>query len=495
MNDRIRTISVVGVILLAALVVGTTYWQAWAESELASKQDNAIARVAQFEINRGVIRAEDGTVLAANTVKKVPGHTYYLRHYPTGPLAADVVGYSTQGRSRTGLERSYNDFLTASNSDLHTVLTSTLNSLEGKTVKGNSLVLTLHLGPQFLAEKALAGQCGAAVALDIPTGQVLVMATSPTYNPNLVEHHFDQIAKTQAPCFSAPAPLINRATAGLYQPGSSFKLVTAAAALDSGTFTPDSRFNDPGYCTEFGRKVSNFQDQSGPEVFGNVSFAQGLQFSINSVFCNVGIKLGALKILEYAKRFGFYSTPGLETPPDEQSASGLYEKGKLFYPTHDYQVDPGTLAFGQEHLGVTPLQMAMVAAAIGNGGVVMQPYVVDKILKPGGGVLQTTKPKTLDRAISPQTASELTTMMEAVVTGGTGTNAQIPGVRVAGKTGTAETGRTGINTAWFVCFAPADHPRIAVAVTLENQLHKTGGEVAAPIAKTLLEALLKQATA
>ena len=494
MNERIRAIAVVGMILLTALVVGTTYWQAWAGGELASKQDNAIQRVAQFKIDRGVIRAADGTVVAANRVVQVNGNTFYLRHYPTGKLAADVVGYSTQGRSRTGLERSYNDFLTASNSDLHTVLTSTLNSLEGKTTKGNSLVLTLRLGPQFLAEKALASSCGAAVALDIPTGRVLVMATSPTYNPNLVEHNFGAIDRTRALC-NGPAPLLNRATAGLYQPGSSFKLVTAAAALDSGAFTPDSRFTDPGYCVEFGKKVSNFADQNGPEVFGNVSLAQGLQHSINSVFCNVGIKLGALKILEYAKRFGFYSTPPLETPPDERRASGLYDHGRLFFPKHDYDVDPGRLAFGQERLGVTPLQMAMVAAAIGNGGVVMQPYVVDKILKPGGGVLQTTKPKEFGRAISPQTAGELTTMMESVVTGGTGTNAQIPGVRVAGKTGTAETGVDGINTAWFVCFAPADHPRIAVAVTLENQFHKTGGEVAAPIAKTLLEALLKQATA
>jgi peptidoglycan glycosyltransferase len=324
---------------------------------------------------------------------------------------------------------------------------------------------------------------------------VLVMATSPTYNPNLVEHDFGAIDRTQAQC-SGPAPLLNRATAGLYQPGSSFKLVTAAAALDSGAFTPDSRFDDPGYCTEYGQPVKNFADQNGPEVFGNVTLAQGLQHSINSVFCNVGKQLGALKILEYAKRFGFYSTPPLETPPDERLASGLYNpNGKLFYPKHDYQVDPGRLAFGQERLGVTPLQMAMVAAAIGNSGVVMQPYVVDRIVKPGGGVLQTTKPKEFGRAISPRTAGELTTMMESVVTGGTGTNAQIPGVRVAGKTGTAETGKTGINTAWFVCFAPADHPRIAVAVTLENQLHKTGGEVAAPIAKILLEALLKQATA
>src|SRR5207302_6247071 len=180
------------------------------------------------------------------------------------------------------------------------------------------------------------------------------------------------------------------------------KLVTAAAALDSGTFTPQSRFNDPGYCTEFGKQVTNFAEHGGvPERFGNVTLAQGLQHSINSVFCNVGIKLGATKILEYTKRFGFYSTPPLETPAEERRASGLYNcdrktgRCSLFYPKHDYQVDPGRLAFGQERLQVTPLQMAMVAAAIGHGGAVMQPYVVDKILKPGGGVLQTTKPKQL----------------------------------------------------------------------------------------------------
>jgi len=492
-NDRIRRVAVVGIVLLAALVLGTTYWQTWAQGELAAQKDNAIQLVAQFKIDRGVIRASNGEVLALNHVLKKNGNTFYLRHYPTGKLAADVVGYSTQGRSRAGLERSLNDYLTSSNTDLHTVLDRTLNSLEGKTVKGNSAVLTLRLGPQFLAQKSLGSLCGAAVALDVKTGKVLVMATSPTYNPNLVENHFDQIDKTRAQC-AGPAPLLNRSTAGLYQPGSSFKLVTAAAALDSGQFTPYSTFDDPGYCTEYGKKVSNFADQNGPEVFGRVNLTTGLQHSINSVFCNVGKQLGALKILQYAKRFGFYSTPPLETPADERSASGLYQHGKLFNPTHNYQVDPGRLAFGQERLGVTPLQMAMVAQGIANGGVVMRPYVVDRIVKPGGGTLTSTKPKELGRAISPKTARQLTTMMEAVVTGGTGTNAQIPGVPVAGKTGTAETGKPGVNTTWFVAFAPADHPRYAVAVAVENQLHKTGGEVAAPIAKTVLEALLKQRT-
>ena len=488
MNDRIRGVAVVGMLLLAALVLGTTYWQAWAEGDLAARKDNAIQRVAQFTINRGWIRTEDGTQLATNTTKRVAGKTFYLRRYPTGKLAAAVVGYSTQGRSRTGLERSLNDYLTSSNSDLHTLVSRTLDSLTGKTIKGNALVLTLRPAAQYLAQKGLDGQCGAVVALDVKTGKVLVMATSPTYNPNLVENHFDKIAKTRANC-AGPAPLVNRAASGLYAPGSTFKLVTAAAALDSGEFTPNSTFFDPGYCIEYGKQVKNFSDQNGPEQFGTVTLTTGLQHSINSVFCNVGKKLGALKILDYARKFGFYDRPPLETPQDERAASGLYDHGRLFTPRHDYQVDPGRLAFGQERLGVTPLQMAMVAAAIGNGGIVMEPYVVDRILKPGGGVLSRTKPKERGRAISPETARELTRMMELVVTGGTGTNAQIPGVRVAGKTGTAETG-TPTNTAWFVAFAPADNPRYAIAVVLENQ-HATGGQVAAPIAKTVLEQLLK----
>ncbi len=221
MNDRIRRVAVVGIVLLGALVVGTTYWQTWAQGELANQKDNAIQLVAQFKIDRGVIRGSNGEVLAFNHVLKRNGNTFYLRRYPTGKLVANVVGYSTVGRSRAGLEKSLNDYLTSSNSDLNTVLDRTLNSLEGKTVKGNSVALTLHLGPQFLAERALGNLCGAAVALDVKTGRVLVMATSPTYNPNLVENHFDRIKAPNAQC-SGAAPLLDRATAGLYQPGSSF---------------------------------------------------------------------------------------------------------------------------------------------------------------------------------------------------------------------------------------------------------------------------------
>jgi len=491
-NDQIRRVAVVALLLLAALIVGTTYWQAWAVGDLADRQDNAIQRVAQFTIRRGVIYAADGTVLAANRVRKVAGQTYYLRRYPQGPLAASVVGYSTQARSRAGLERSLNDYLTASNADLSTVLRRTLDRLEGKTVEGNSLVLTLVPRAQRVALEALGGNCGAAVALEPATGKVLVMATSPTYDPNLVERRFERIGRIRADCRS-PAPLLNRATAGLYVPGSSFKIVTAAAALDTGTFKPTSSFYDPGYCIEYGKKVYNFADQSGPEVFGRVTLAQALEHSINAVFCEVGKKLGAKRVLEYARRFGFYKIPPLETPESERRASGLYQRGKLFRPKHDYEVDPGRLAFGQERLDVTPLQMAMVTAAIANGGVLMRPHVVQLIEAPGGGVVTRAKPEELERPIKPATAAALTAMMEAVVRSGTGSAARIPGVRVAGKTGTAETGVSHRNTTWFVAFAPVEKPKVAVAVALENQT-STGGRTAAPIARQILQALLPTRT-
>jgi peptidoglycan glycosyltransferase len=346
---------------------------------------------------------------------------------------------------------------------------------------------------QELAMRELAGRCGAVVALSPRTGEVYVLASSPTYDQNLLrkQNGFARILRVKGACGDASA-LLNAATAGLYTPGSTFKLVTAAAALDTGTYTPDSTFEDPGYCVEYGQKVSNAgnPDQNGPEAFGQVTLAQGLQHSINSVFCKVGMQLGAKTILRYAKRFGFYSTPPLETPASERRASGLYQGGKPYWPKDFNDVDPGRLAFGQERMLATPLQMALVAATVANGGVVPRPYVVQRIVGPDGSVVSSTHPQTLGRAIKPQTAQELTQMMVSVVQGGTGTAAQIPGVQVAGKTGTAETNVNGVYNAWFVSFAPADHPQVAVAVVVEKQPNGFGGSIAAPIAKDVLEALL-----
>ena len=483
--------TVVALLLLAALVVGTTYWQTWAVAGLEARQDNTIQRVAQFHIRRGLIYAADGSLLAARRAVKVKGQTFYFRRYPSGDLAAQVVGYSTQSRSRAGLERSMNDYLTASNSHLNTVLRRTLDSLKGTTVTGNNLVLTIRPEAQRIALRALGDNCGAAVALEPSTGRVLVMASSPTYNPNLVEGHFGQIARSARNARCRPgAPLVNRATAGLYTPGSTFKVVTAAAALDSGLYTADSTFDDRGYCIEYGKKVSNFADQSGPEVFGHVDFTTALEHSINAVFCEIGKRLGPLRLLDYTRRFGFYEDPPLETPSSERVPSGLYDHGRLFRPHDPNQVDPGRLAFGQERLQVTPLQMAMVTAGIANGGVVMRPYVVARITAPDGGTVSRTHPHVLSRAVSPQTATTLTQMMEKVVESGTGTAAQISGIPVAGKTGTAETGVSHVNTTSFIAFAPADRPRVAVAVYLENQ-QGVGGQTAAPIAKQIIEALLR----
>jgi peptidoglycan glycosyltransferase len=489
-NRQIARLALVGLGLVAALIVATTYWQTWATAGLADRQDNEIQRVAQFSIKRGLIRAADGTILATNRRRRVAGQTLYFRRYPQRALFAHIVGYSTQSRARSGLEASENDYLTGSNANLHTVLDTTLDRIRGATIKGNDLWLTLRPGAQRVAMEQLAGKCGSVVALDARTGAVLAAASRPSFDPNLVESNFGAINNIRASC-SPPAPLLNRATDGLFVPGSIFKVVTSAAALDSGQYTIDSRFVDRGYCIEYGKQVKNFGDMSGPEVFGSVDFLQALEHSINAVFCEIGKKIGAGRILGTSKQFGFYADPPLETPGNERAPSGLYNRGRLFYPKNPLtQVDPGRLAFGQERMLTTPLQMAMVAAAVANHGIVMKPYVVGRVTGPGGGVVKRTHPEKYKRAMRTSTANEITRMMEAVVTGGTGTAAQIPGIRVAGKTGTAETGGAGtLNTTWFITFAPAGAPRVAIAVVLQNQTG-SGGTTAAPIARAVMQALL-----
>jgi penicillin-binding protein A len=224
-------------------------------------------------------------------------------------------------------------------------------------------------------------------------------------------------------------------------------------------------------------------------VYGSVDFGDAVENSINSVFCELGKELGARTVLDYAKKFGFYEKPPLETPADERTPSGLWNRGRLFDPKDPNQVDPGRLAFGQERLLVTPLQMAMVAGTIANGGVLMEPHVVDRIVSPDGDVIQRTKPDEIRRVVKESTAAELTPMMVRVVESGTGTAAQISGIEVAGKTGTAETGRPGENDTGFIAFAPAGDAEVAIAVYLQNQ-SGTGGATAAPIAKVVLETLL-----
>lgn len=490
MNRQLARVAWVAMGLLVGLVAATTYWQTWARPGLAERQDNEIQRVAQFEIRRGPITG-GGRVLARNRPREVNGKTLHFRRYPQGKLTAHVVGYSTAARSRTGLERSLNDVLTGADRDLGSLVRQSLDELAGEPIVGDAVVTTLDLDAQRVALEQLGTQCGAVAALDPRTGRVLVMASSPSFDPNLAESRFGQIASVRADCTPA-SPLVNRASAGLYAPGSTFKVVTASAALDSGRFGPESGFHDPGYCIAYGKRVNNF-DTSRP--FGNLTLATALQHSVNSVFCQIGQKLGARRILETATRFGFYERPPLETPTAERLPSGLYRGGEPWFPKRDSDVDAGRMAFGQERLLVTPLQMAMVAGAIGNAGILMRPFVVDRIVSPQGKTVDRTKAERIGRAVKPATARDVGEMMVRAVEAGTGTAAQLPALRVGGKTGTAETGVRGRNNTWFIAFAgpEGERPRVAIAVVLQNQ-SSTGGATAAPIARAVMQALLVSAT-
>jgi penicillin-binding protein A len=491
MNKQIMRVTYVALILVGALVVMTTYWQTWAVAGLNERQDNAIRRVAEFSIDRGLIFSwQPRQRLARNRARKVDNRTLFFRRYPQGELAAHLVGYSTVGRSRTGLERSLNDYLTAANANLSTLVDKALDDIQGKTVEGNDVVTTLDLEAQEIALEALGDQCGAVVALDPRNGKVRVLASAPSFDPNLVENRFGRISQIDANCRPA-APLLNRASAGLYVPGSTFKVITASAALESKKFRPESTFFDPGYCTVYGKRVNNF-DTSSP--FGTVDLVNGLAHSVNSVFCNVGKALGAKRILDTARAFGFYEDPPLETPSDEREPSGLYDFGRLYYPKENRDVDAGRMAFGQERMLVTPLQMAMVAGAIGNGGRLLEPQAVDRIVTPGRKVLVRSKPRLIRQAVSPETAEAVAQMMRLGVSSGTGTAAQISGWSIGGKTGTGETGIPGSNTTWFIAFASRDEntpAELAIAVVLQNQA-STGGATAAPIARDVMQAILSQ---
>jgi peptidoglycan glycosyltransferase len=498
-NKQISRIAVVALLLLAALIVATTYWQGWAAGSLAAKQDNSIQQVAQFQIRRGLIYAANGkTVLAANrAVKHKNAPTTYTRRYPTNGFASQTIGYSTVGRSRSGIEQSMNGYLTASNANLGTIFDKLKSKLSGATVVGNNVILNLDVKAQNIAQRDLRGTCGAAVVVNPKTGAVLAMASSPNYNPNDIESGkgYSSILKSPSACPGSSSALLNRATQGLYPPGSTFKTITAAAALDDGIYTPSSTFYDPGYCTEYGQQVKNALDQSGPESYGTVNLVAAYQHSINAVFCNIGKAMGAKRIIDKAKQLGFYSRPPIELPVNQLARSGLvnFKTGRLFDDTST--VDPGRLAFGQERMLVTPLQMALVAAGVANGGTIMAPHLVKEVRSPHGALVMRTHPSVWKKnAMKPQTAADLNVMMQAVVNGGTGNQAQIPGVKVAGKTGTAETGVDKVYDAWFIFFAPADNPTVAGAVVVEHSQNGFGGAVAAPIAKDLMQALLPAAS-
>lgn len=477
MNARVAQVFAAIMVAFAALVGFLTWWQVVDAGDLRTKSYNNQTAWYEQRVQRGLIRSADGVVLARNR-KRVAGNgdRVFLRTYPRGPLAAHVVGYSTTGKSRTGIERTYNDSLTGSTRALGTWL----DRLKGnEVVRGDSLQLSLVARAQAVAMGELGGQRGSVVALDPRTGAVLVLASSPSYDPNLVEGSFGKVSG------AAGAPLLDRATQGRYAPGSTFKVVTAAAALETGV---DVDEDFPGGCSvdvPGAQDVRNF----GGECFGAHDFEYALTHSVNTSFAQLGLDVGATKLREQMQRFGFDAKPALDDLPlGERFASGLYgPDGRLLGA--DEGVDVARVAIGQERLQVTPLQMAMVVAAVANDGVPMRPYVVERVVSPEGAVVSKARRLPLDRAMSVANAQALRDMMKRVVREGTGTAAALEGIDVAGKTGTAD--MPSGNQVWFVAFAPADRPRVAIAVTVEGlPSGATGGVVAAPIARAVMESLL-----
>jgi peptidoglycan glycosyltransferase len=284
------------------------------------------------------------------------------------------------------------------------------------------------------------------------------------------------------------APLLNRATQGLYAPGSTFKTITTTAALEDLQFDPATTIDAHGHCIgppQF--PVFAPLCNAGTESYGPIPLSTALTNSVNTYFAQVGLRLGSTRLNDVMRRFGFFTLPPLDYPSNEMVASGRYANGRLLGP-HGPE-DVARLAIGQEKLAVTPFQMAEVAATIGNGGVWMQPTLLDRAVTAGGSVDYRATPHALTRVMTAQHAQELAGMMQNVVDEGTGTPARVQGLPVAGKTGTAETGVAGLNTAWFIAFAPVQHPRIAVAVVIEHTPF-FGGQIAAPVAASVIKAYL-----
>jgi penicillin-binding protein A len=465
-------------LLFALLVAFTSRWTIFEASSLRANPENARRVLEQERIDRGMILASDGTVLA-RSVRGREGT--YQRIYPTGELFAHAVGYSYiyPDLGQTGIERYRNAAL---NGETGTNLQTILDQLQGTKPKGEEVVTTLDPAAQRVALSALAGRRGAVVALDPRNGAVKVMASTPGFDPNALRSPRAYEAVTGE---REAKRLVNRATEFGYAPGSTFKVVTATAAIDTGEFTPESTLSGRDNVLISGIPLQNDDGES----FGQITLTEALAKSVNTVWAQVAERLGKRTMARYMDRFGFDREPQIDYPAEQMSPSGEYAGGRLISPTSP-QVDVGRMGIGQDKLEVVPLQMAEVAAAVANHGTLMVPHLTERIVEADGRTVERVSPRVQSVVMKRSTADAVTSMMEAVVKEGTGTEAQIPGVQVAGKTGTAETQHgTAINNVWFIAFAPAADPTVAVAVTLQG-VPGLAGAYAAPLARQVMEQLL-----
>ena len=484
MNRQIVKLFGFVVVLFGILVGFTSYWSVFEADALKEKNANKRPLFEQQQIPRGRILTADGVLIAKSVPKGRGAGKRYVRRYPEGSLFGHPIGYSFMRLGDTEFEQFHNEELIGEEGEF----VSIADELLGHNQEGNDIVTNLDADAQRTAMAALQEVgFGAVVAIEPDTGAVKVMASNPSFDPNQVGENFSQLSTNEI-----ERPLFNRASQGQYPPGSTFKVVTAAAGLDSGAITPETTIDAPGSLEVEGTPLEN---DYGQDYFG-AGLETALTNSVNTWFGQLGRQLGNDTLFEYMERFGFNSTPAIDLPSGEVEESGVFEEGRLL--TAEDPVDLARLAIGQERLLTTPLQMALVTAAVANGGEQMKPQIWKRVIDPEGRVVETMEPSTYGEPISEETAAALTSAMEGVVTEGTGTNAAIPGIAVAGKTGTAETpgnkacgGGVDENQAWFIGFAPADDPEIAIAVSIECT-PEFGGDVAAPIFRTVAESILNQ---
>jgi peptidoglycan glycosyltransferase len=402
--------------------------------------------------------------------------------YPGGALYGHPIGYSFVRYGDSEFEQFHNDQLVGEGSEFSSIL----DEIAGRDQEGNDIVTNIDpVAQQTALEDLEAVGFGAVVAIEPSSGEVKVMASNKSFNPNVIPYRLEKLNLN-----AVETPLLNRATQGLYPPGSTFKVVTAAAGLESDTITPETTIDAPGTLEVEGQPLSN----DFTEDFGPIALDTALTNSVNTWFGQLGQQVGQDALFETMEKFGFGSTPAIDLPDDEVYRSGVYEEGNVLRSNDP--VDLARLAIGQERLLATPLQMAQVAAAVANGGKLMKPQIWNRVIDPDGRVVERLDPSEYSQPVNSETAAELTTAMEGVVSEGTGTNAAISGVQVAGKTGTAETpgnkacgGGIEQNQAWFIGFVPADEPQIAIAASVECT-EQFGNDVAAPIFRDVAEAIL-----
>lgn len=484
MNKELRRISIASLTMFIALFVSTSVIQVFQVDDLRADPRNVRTLYESYSAERGPILL-NGTPIAQSIAVDTP--FAFLRQYPEPAVYAPITGYFTLNQGNTGIEGAYNDFLTGTANEQFLDQLGAL--VTGQRPRGAAVQLTIDPIVQQAAYDAMGDLTGAIVAIEPSTGRILAMVSTPSFDPNrLAAHDTESVLAAYDQLLADPNdPLVNRAISGdLYFPGSTFKVLVAAAAIDSGQFTPEDAFPNPARLT-LPLSTDTITNSNGGTCGSGttVTIATALRLSCNIPFAELGLALGEETLAEYTEAFGF-GTP-FEVPMEATASS---------FPTGLDDAQLMLSSFGQYDVRVTPLQVALISAAIANGGNLMQPTLLDRIIAPDLSIVQQPEATLSSQPISRITAETMTRLMVDGVANGAASNARIEGVAVAGKTGTAENGDDAPYTLWFTGFAPADNPQVAIAVVIEDGGGRgqsgSGNQIAAPIAKQVLEAVLSR---